>query len=269
MPTKAAPTKRSARSKRPATTKRSASSKRAAPSKRSSAAKRLGRAQRSARSKLSSLSKRLNPAKKSARSKLSSLSKRLGPATTSARSKLSGLRYLLPHSTPPAQVEDPFTLLFHDLEAELKTTRRFLQSVPDGQDDWRPHAKSRTLGELATHVAQLPGFGILMLTQDEYTGGTRLEIRPASSAERVAIFDKVSAELERLIRAMTWDDANSTWTLKFGDRVVASAPRATLLRSAYITHSAHHRAQLGVYFRMLDIPVPGSYGPTADEPRPG
>jgi uncharacterized damage-inducible protein DinB len=160
-------------------------------------------------------------------------------------------------------------MLFSDLEGELKTTRRFLERVPNGKDDWRPHAKSKSLGELATHVAQLPGFGILMLTQDEYVGGTRPEVKAASSAERVEMFDKVSGELQRLVRALTWDRARSTWTLKFGDRVVASAPRANLLRSAFISHSAHHRAQLGVYFRMLDVPVPGSYGPTADEPRPG
>jgi uncharacterized damage-inducible protein DinB len=160
-------------------------------------------------------------------------------------------------------------MLFSDLEGELKTTRHFLERVPNGKDDWRPHAKSKSLGELATHVAQLPGFGILMLTQDEYVGGTRQEPKAASSAERVEMFDKVSGELQRLVKALTWDRAMSPWTLKFGDRVVLSAPRAKALRTTFISHSAHHRAQLGVYLRMLDVPVPGSYGPTADEPRPG
>jgi len=252
VPKKSAPSKRSATSKRSPTSKRASSSKRAAPSKRSSASKRLARTQRSARSKLSALSKRLGPAKRSAQSKLSAL-KRFIPSKG---------------STPPVPAGDPSTLLFGDLESELKTTRRFLESVPDGQDDWRPHAKSKSLGELANHVAQLPGFGILMLTQDEYVGGTRKEVRATSSAERVAIFDEVSGELRRLIKGLKWEAAMSPWTLKFGDRVVASAPRANLLRSAFISHSAHHRAQLGVYFRLLDVPVPGSYGPTADEPRP-
>ena len=167
-----------------------------------------------------------------------------------------------------ATSEDPFTLLFADLEGELKTTRRFLERVPDGKDDWRPHAKSKSLGELAAHVAQLPGLGILMLTSDEFVGGTRTEIKAANSAERVEMFDEVSGELQRLVKALTWDHATSTWTLKFGDRVVLKGPRAKILRSAFVTHLAHHRAQLGVYLRMLDVPVPSSYGPTADEGPP-
>jgi uncharacterized damage-inducible protein DinB len=163
---------------------------------------------------------------------------------------------------------DPFTLLFADLEGELKTTRRFLERVPDGKSDWRPHGKSKTLGELATHVAQLPGLGILMLTRDEFVGGTRPEAKAADSAERVKNFDEVSGELQRLVKALTWDHAMSPWTLKFGDRVVLKGPRAKILRNAFVSHLAHHRAQLGVYLRMLDVPVPGSYGPSADEGPP-
>jgi uncharacterized damage-inducible protein DinB len=164
---------------------------------------------------------------------------------------------------------DPATLLFSDLDVELATTRRMLERVPDGKDDWRPHRKSRTLDELATHVAQLPGFGIMMLTRDEYDGGTQpLEPKPSCCAERVEIFDEVSGEFRRLVKEMTWDNAMSQWTLKFRGQVVFSAPRAQLLRSAMLTHLAHHRAQLGVYLRLLDIPVPGSYGPSADEGPP-
>jgi uncharacterized damage-inducible protein DinB len=150
----------------------------------------------------------------------------------------------------------------------LKTTRRFLERVPDGKDDWRPHVKSKSLSELATHVAQLPGFGILMLTGDEFVAGTRPESKARNGAERVRNFDEVSGELQRLVRALTWDGAMSTWTLKFGDRVVLKGPRAKIFRNAFVSHLAHHRAQLGVYLRMLDVPVPGSYGPTADEGPP-
>lgn len=171
-------------------------------------------------------------------------------------------------STRPAPSEDPVTLLFADLEGELKTTRRFLERVPDGKNDWRPHVKSKSLGELAAHVAQLPGLGILMLTSDEFVGGTRSEIKAANSAERVEMFDEVSGELQRLVKALTWDHAMSPWTLKFRDQVVLKGPRAKILRSAFVTHLAHHRAQLGVYLRMLDVPVPSSYGPTADEGPP-
>lgn len=162
--------------------------------------------------------------------------------------------------------ETPFTLLFPDVEGEFATTRRVLERVPDGQDDWRPHEKSRSLGDLATHIAQLPGFGILMLTQDEFDGASGApRPSPASNAERLKMFDSVSGELRRLIEQMTWDHARSPWTLRIGEQVVLQKPRANMLRSAMITHMAHHRAQLGVYLRLLGVPVPASYGPSADE----
>ncbi len=141
-----------------------------------------------------------------------------------------------------------------------------LERVPDGQDNWRPHQKSKTIGELATHLAQLPGFGIMMLTQDEFDGSRgRPQPSVANSAERLKLFDSVSGELRRQIERMTWDQARSPWTLRVGDRVVFQAVRSGIFRTVFITHSAHHRAQLGVYLRLLDIPVPVSYGPTADE----
>ena len=106
----------------------------------------------------------------------------------------------------------------------------------------------------------------MMLTRDEYDGGTQpLEPNAANSAERVKIYDEVSGEFRRLVSELTWEGAMKPWTLKFRGQVVFSRPRAQILRSAMITHLAHHRAQLGVYFRLLGIPVPGSYGPSADE----
>ncbi len=145
-----------------------------------------------------------------------------------------------------------------------------LERVPNGNNDWRPHTKSRTLGELATHVAQLPGFGILMLTRDEFDGlGPRQpEPRFSTSAERVKMFDELSAQLRRIFQQMTWDQAKSPWTLRLGDKVVLKAPRTTILRTAFVTHAAHHRAQWGVYLRMLETPVPWSYGRSADEEPP-
>jgi hypothetical protein len=113
-------------------------------------------------------------------------------------------------SANPAISMDPATLLFSDLDVELATTRRMLERVPDGKDDWRPHKKSRTLDELATHVAQLPGFGIMMLTRDEYDGGTQPpEPKPSCCSERVETFDEVSGEFRRLVKEMTWDQAMS------------------------------------------------------------
>ena len=164
----------------------------------------------------------------------------------------------------------PIALLFPDLESELATTRRMLERIPNGNDDWRPHAKSRTLGELATHLAQLPGFGLLMATREEFDGlGPRApEPRFATSAERVRKFDELSAQLRNILQQMTWEHASTPWKLRLGNKVVLNVPRSQVLRTAFVTHSAHHRAQLGVYLRMLDTPVPWSYGRSADEEPP-
>ena len=165
--------------------------------------------------------------------------------------------------------ESPVALLFADLEGELATTRRMLERVPDGKEDWRPHKKSRSLGELATHLAQLPGFGIVMLERDEYDGTEGLpQPKAANKAARLKMFDEVSEQLRSLLQEMTWDHARSPWTLRVRSDIVLNAPRANLVRSAVITHSAHHRAQLGMYLRLLDLSVPTSYGPTADEGLP-
>jgi uncharacterized damage-inducible protein DinB len=170
-------------------------------------------------------------------------------------------------STKSSKQESPLAQLFPDLDAEISTTRRMLERVPNGNEDWRPHPKSRTVGELANHVAQLPGFGILMLTSDDYDGlaGRRPEVKLTTSAERVKLFDELSAKLKGMLQQLTWEGARSTWTLRLGDKIVFQAPRTNILRTVFVTHSAHHRAQLGVYLRMLETPVPWSYGRSADE----
>ena len=169
-------------------------------------------------------------------------------------------------SRPFEPSETPLTLLFPDIEAEFRTTKRMLERVPDGQDDWRPHEKSMTLGKLATHLAQLPGFGIAMLAKEEFDGATRPPDPVFSlGADRVKMFDELSAQVRGLLQRLTWEDTKVVWKLKFQDRVVLEAPRAQMFRSAMITHMAHHRAQLGVYLRMLGVPIPSSYGPSADE----
>ncbi len=173
--------------------------------------------------------------------------------------------------TKPSKQKTVFALLFPDLESELATTRRMLDRVPNGNNDWRPHAKSRTLGELATHLAQLPGFGLLMATRNEFDGLAPRPPEPrfATSAERVRMFDELSTQLRAILQQMTWDQANAPWKLRLGDKVVVNAPRTQILRTVFVTHSAHHRAQLGVYLRMLETPVPWSYGRSADEEPPG
>lgn len=163
--------------------------------------------------------------------------------------------------------EGPVATLFPDLDGELATTRRMLERVPDGNNDWRPHPKSRSLGELASHLAELPGFAIMMMTQNELDALAPRPPQPpvSTTAERVKMFDHLSGQMKSMMEEMTWDKANQTWTLRAGDKVALKAARSTVMRTAFVTHSAHHRAQLGVYLRILDIPVPWSYGRSADE----
>ena len=167
---------------------------------------------------------------------------------------------------PNVATDTPARVLYPDTDTELSATRRVLERVPDGKDDWRPHPKSRSLGELATHVAQLPGFGIVQLTQDEYDGQNRRpEAKPANNAERLKLFDQVSAEFKRQLQQLTWERAKAPWSLKIKGKTIIQAPRAQILRTVYFMHAAHHRAQLGVYLRLLNIPLPAVYGDSADE----
>ena len=203
-------------------------------------------------------------AKASTRSKSSNKSK------ASKKSTKKSVRKAASKSRKPSNQKTAFALLFPDLESELATTRRMLDRVPNGNNGWRPHAKSRTLGDLATHLAQLPGFGLVMCTRDEFDGLAPRPPEPkfTTSAERVRMFEELSAQLRGIMKQMTWDQANAPWKLRLGDKVVANAPRAQILRTVFVTHSAHHRAQLGVYLRMLETPVPWSYGRSADEDPP-
>src|ERR1043165_2766212 len=104
----------------------------------------------------------------------------------------------------------PAASLYPDVDSELSATRRVLERVPDGKDDWRPHPKSRSLGELATHLAQLPGFGIMQLTQDEFDGANRPPApKVANTAERLKLFDQVSGEFKLQLQQLTWDRARA------------------------------------------------------------
>lgn len=168
----------------------------------------------------------------------------------------------------PRETDTPLSLLYPDLESEFGITRRVLERVPDGKDDWRPHEKSMTLGGLATHVAQLPWFGVMIATRDEMDIMTERPTTPPikTNADRLKLFEESSSNFRAELQKLTWDDATKIWTFRMGDKVLAQSTRAVLLRAMVLTHTTHHRAQLGVFLRLLGIPIPGSYGPSADEP---
>jgi uncharacterized damage-inducible protein DinB len=156
---------------------------------------------------------------------------------------------------------------FIDLEHELASTRRVLERVPDGKFDWKPHDKSMSLGAIAGHVAELPNFARMILELDEYdfATGRWKPAKPATTAEVVALFDETSAALRESVAAASDESLAGTWTLRHGGHVIVSGNRAALARTMGINHILHHRSQLIVYLRLLDVPVPGLYGPSADE----
>lgn len=154
-----------------------------------------------------------------------------------------------------------------DFDAEMATTRRFLQRVPmdDQHRAFKPHPKSMTLGRLATHIAELPGWHKLALAAEEFEIQGGFVPRIASTSEELlAIFDQAAAEGRATIDAASDDAMLKSWAFKFGGKVVYSDKRPAVVRS-FMNHLVHHRGMLGVYLRLLDVPVPGAYGPSSDE----
>lgn len=156
--------------------------------------------------------------------------------------------------------------LLQELEQEAQTTRRVLERVPNDKLNWRPHPKARTLGELALHIAIVPG-GVAEFV----ASGTRVQVpnfadpSPQSAAELIPALDDGVTKAKQLLGKMSDAELNETWQMMDGDKVVFAIPRLAMLRSIMLNHWYHHRGQLSVYLRELDVPIPSIYGPSADE----
>lgn len=150
---------------------------------------------------------------------------------------------------------------------EYANTRKLLLLVPFDQFNWKPHEKSASLGKLATHIAALPQLVTSALLMDELdiTNGAYPPETFASTADIVASFDGHVAKAKEAIAGADDEELKKTYKLIKHGQVLFSLPKAVILRSFCISHIIHHRAQLQVYLRMLNIPVPGFYGPSADE----
>lgn len=156
--------------------------------------------------------------------------------------------------------------LLPEFEEEMKNTRKMLERVPDNKLDYQPHAKSMTIGRLATHVAELPNWAVVTLdTEVLEMDPTRKPQIAKSRAELLEIFDKNVAEARTKIAAAKDSDWAVMWTFKIGGKAMMSMPRAVVVRSMVMNHLVHHRAQLGVFLRLNDVAIPGMYGPSADE----
>jgi uncharacterized damage-inducible protein DinB len=157
-------------------------------------------------------------------------------------------------------------LLYADFALEHAATRRFLERYPDGKGDWKPHERSRSLSQLATHVADIVNRGVAVLETDGMELGSRQAVTPVDSArELLAHFEAGVARLNAALASADLDYLAQPWALRRDGRVLIEHPRRILLRQMMMSHLVHHRAQLGVYYRLLGVPVPGPYGPSADD----
>ena len=162
--------------------------------------------------------------------------------------------------------------LIEELTGEARTTRRLLERLPEDRFDWKPHAKSMTLGQLSMHIAGLP-LGIAMLVEQLSVEAPVVPLpSPRSRSEVLESLDRSIEEASRRLAEWSDQDLDAEWTLTVKGAPILSMPRGDLLRALMFNHVYHHRGQLTVYLRLLDVPLPPTYGPTADEspfaPRP-
>lgn len=157
-----------------------------------------------------------------------------------------------------------------EFDIEMQATRSVLERVPSGGLEWKPHEKSMTLVQLAAHLARLPGWARVTLDQDELDldspEAQQQPDAPTSTEEILGIFDQNVSQSRDAIAAASDEALGRPWSLKTGGAVRLTAPKAAVLRRFVMNHMIHHRGQLTVFLRLLDVPVPQTFGPTADEP---
>lgn len=154
-----------------------------------------------------------------------------------------------------------------DYIEEGKKTRRMLERLPFDKAAWKPHEKSSSLGALAQHIANLCHWAHITLETDELDFAKPIErTKPAESHEELmAFFEKRYAEGLAVLENTTDEVLDGNWTMRAGDQIFFTRPKKEVLREFVLSHIVHHRGQLSVYFRLLDVPVPGIFGPSADE----
>jgi uncharacterized damage-inducible protein DinB len=158
-------------------------------------------------------------------------------------------------------------LLLSEFDEEVKKTRRTLERVPAGKGDFVPHPKSTRLGRLAPHVAELAGFGVTVLTELslDFSQRSYTPLPFESAAQLVRVFDEGSAKVRRALAGMSEQAWTEPWQLSLQGKTLFKGTRFLAYRQMFLNHLVHHRAQLGVYLRLNDEPVPATYGPSADE----
>ena len=160
--------------------------------------------------------------------------------------------------------------LLPEFDHEMANTRKTLERVPEDKFDWKPHEKSMTMQSLTTHLSNLVSWGVHAIDKESLdiapVGGPPLRAKPVESVqEALETFDKNVAAVRAAIKGASDEHLRQPWTLLSGGKPIFSLPRIAVLRAMVMNHMIHHRAQLGVYLRLNDVPVPPLYGPSADE----
>ena len=157
--------------------------------------------------------------------------------------------------------------LLAEFEIQAPVTRKFLERLPEDKLTWKPHVRSMSAGQLAHHLAFTPG-GVVRFVQNNPAQAPDFANfpQPASREELLKTFDESVATVRSLLPKFTDQDMAETWRMVAGQKEVLAQPRAAFIRDIMLNHLYQHRGQFSVYLRLLDVPVPASWGPSADEP---
>ena len=171
-------------------------------------------------------------------------------------------------STGAAPTNRIATSLINEMTHEIETTRKCLERIPAEKFSYKPHEKSIDMGRLATHVAEMFGWTKPTIENSELDFATAdyKPFEPKTTAELVEFLDKMAAESIETLRDTPDEKFMENWSLRNGEQIYFTLPKVAVMRSFVMNHIIHHRGQLSVYMRLNDIPVPGIYGPSADEP---
>lgn len=157
--------------------------------------------------------------------------------------------------------------LIAEIKHEGNSTKKLLERVPMDKADWKPHEKSMTLGRLAEHVADIPHWVKTILTIDDFDFQKDYKgFKVSSFDELMALHNEKVAEAVSILETTGDEALMKSWVMRSGDHVIATMPKLVAIRSVAMNHLYHHRGQLTVYLRLLNVPIPGMYGPSADEP---
>ncbi|MBC7486982.1 MAG: DinB family protein [Cytophagaceae bacterium] len=159
-------------------------------------------------------------------------------------------------------------LFLKELEKEATTTRNILAAVPNDKYDWRPHPKSMSVRQLATHIGELPGWIAVVIATDELDFASKPYQQQIieNTADLLAYFERCYVEGKEALGQATEEQLLQNWTLRSGEEIYSVSTKEEVIRMS-LSQLIHHRAQLGVFLRLLNVPLPGSYGPTADNTR--